>query len=133
MTTNQELRLFPNYYKKIAICVALCTIGLCITLFCIKSFTSYNLVIMETTKHITILSLLGIAFSKDKIEDELVMHIRLRSLVLAFYSGVLFSISFPITSYFLNGVYNSTVEAYTVLIFMFIFYFLMFYYLKRKR
>ena len=134
MKENQYLRLLPSYSKKIGITCILVTVSLCITSVTFSWFERDNiLILMELTKVLTLLSLLIITLSKDKIEDELVMLLRLQALVFAFFSGVLFSITLPVFNYLFTGVYTHFIDANTILVFMFTTYFLMFFYLKRKR
>jgi len=133
MTENQYIRLLPNYSKKIGVGSILAVVTLCIISVTFGWFEHDRLILAEATKVITILSLLLITLSKDKIEDELVMYIRLKALVFAFICGVLFSITLPVSNYLFTGVYNHIINANTILVFIFTVYFLSFFLLKRKR
>ena len=134
MKENQYLKLLPSYSKKIGITCILVTVALCITSVTFSWFEPDSLLkLMEFTKILTMLSLLIITLSKDKIEDELVMHLRLKALLFAFISGVIFSITLPLSTYLFTGVYKHFIDSNTILVFMFTTYFLTFFYLKRKR
>jgi hypothetical protein len=134
MKENQYLKLLPNFSKKIGISCIVAMVALCIASVIFNWFESDKMMILgEVTKVITLLSLLVIILSKDKVEDELVALLRLKALVFAFFSGVLYSITLPISNYLFTGVYTQFIDANTILIFMLIIYFLMFFYLKRKR
>lgn len=133
MTENQYLKLLPNYSKKIALGCILIIITLCGLVLTLNWFENHRLALLEITKVITLLSFLVIFLSKEKLEDELVMHIRLQAIVFTFLNSVLFTILFPISNYFINGTYTYLIEANTVIIYMFMSYFLAFFYLKRRR
>lgn len=133
MTENQYIRLLPNYSKKIGVGSILAIVTLCIISFTFDWFEDDRVILLEATRVITILSLLTITLSKDKIEDELVMYVRLKALVFAFIVGVLLSITLPTSNYLFTGVYTQIIDANQILISIFILYFLSFFFLKRKR
>ena len=133
LTENQYRKLLPNYSKKIALGCILLIIILCATALKLNWLENDRIILVEITKVITLLSFLVIFLSKEKLEDELVMHIRLQAIVFTFLNSVLFTILFPISNYFINGTYTYLMEANTVILYMFISYFLTFSYLKRRR
>jgi hypothetical protein len=83
---NKPLQLLPNYFKKIGAGILIITFIVMLSFkFAHVNFAVYTKEIIKTcTKDLILLSLSFIAFSKDKIEDELTMLIRIKAIVSAF-------------------------------------------------
>ncbi len=84
------------------------------------------------TKLILVISFFIIAFSKDKIEDELTFNLRLKSFAIAVYITTIFLCVF----YIVNLVFEGKTETYSsldALIQIFLFYFTYFFIMKEKR
>ncbi len=127
-----ELRLLPNYFKKIAW-------GIIISSFIFQKVAiSYNLSIdwSISTKILEIGILTGLLLlmiTKNKVEDELISKIRLQ----AFASSFIFSIiCFIISSVFNlldSEVLHITNKAFSMLFNMFFWYFITFRFMLYKR
>jgi ATP/ADP translocase len=131
---KNQLRLLPNYFKKTGLIVFVLT---CITLIILKlSGIEYTQTQKEIHKFIvmnfTNLSLLFVAFSRDKIEDELVIEIRLKAMAIAFIFAVGYSIFNPIIYLIfqepMNELSNQQLIGSALLFYLFCFYLL-----KRSR
>ena len=127
--STQILRLLPNYFKKIGFILFLGSLIFIIST--INSLVTYpkNIDFIRLISFdITILSMLIMAMSKEKIEDELTQHIRLRSFAAAFICGVVTFIIKPLTSYIFFDKYNNfDIQGGEIVTFMFIVYFIVFY------
>jgi hypothetical protein len=91
-----QLRLLPNYFKKIGIGFFLFTLIVVKLLFIYLKelnplwFENYHDLLRTISFNIGIIGLFLFAFAKDKIEDELTLLIRLQSIAYAFTFIVLF-------------------------------------------
>lgn len=96
---SNEAGLFPNYFKKIGI--ALMVLGfvpaIVVKTVNIELVQSQKDVLRMVTLNSFILGLFFVAWSKDKIEDEMTVLIKLKSLAFAFSWGVIYVIIKPIT------------------------------------
>lgn len=124
---------FPNYFKKIG--GVLIVLVIIVILIIIGLHYNFN----TTQKgHIKILALtlinLGLAFialAKDKIEDEMFVHLKLKSIYGAFFSGIVFTIIYPL----LDVVTNDDIQiisAQQLVTTMLFFHITMYYLLKRS-
>ena len=80
-----------------------------------------------------LLSLLIVASSEEKIEDELTAHIRLVSLSASFFAGVVVVITSPFITMLIGTSEDSFQSSSSFLIFMFIMYFISFRSRLKKR
>jgi uncharacterized membrane protein YvlD (DUF360 family) len=79
-----------------------------------------------------ILGLSFIAMSKDKVEDELTMFIRLRAMAAAFITGIVFVIVKPLVD-LLFSTPSENITAPGGILTMLLFYIMTYYYQKRLR
>lgn len=100
--TKNELKLFPNYFKKIGLGIILLDI---IFVVIVGLFFKETDFIQSNKKYMGIFSydflLIGIAvicFTKEKIEDERTVALRTQSMAIAFVFGIGFTIFSPFTS-----------------------------------
>jgi hypothetical protein len=106
---QQQLPLFPNYFKKIGI-------GFVLFAFIIltplshywKTFEFYTVGNYKDTYGIVffdilIVGLLLYSMAKEKVEDELITLIRLQSIARSFILGIVFVIGIPIVGYIWKG------------------------------
>ncbi len=102
--SNKEPVLLPRYCKKIGITVMILAFA---TIFIVKAM---NVEAVKTQKELFrvyilnafILGLLFVAWSKDKIEDEMTLAIRLKSTVWAFTFAVVYVVIKPIIDLVFN-------------------------------
>ncbi len=133
MNKNQkDLRLLPNYFKKIA--WGLLTLSVIIIVLSISKVLLINKELINNIFESGILlSLLLMALTNDKIEDELTMKIRVGAFAGSFISGVAFFIAYPFVNLIFDGSFMSDVGAFQLLLTMLFFYFGFFSLAKRKR
>jgi len=103
-----HFRLLPNYFKKIGIGFLFAFIILELLYFYQKKFDpaiyeNYRDIYDILFSDILIIGLFFISIAKEKIEDELIMLIRLQSIAKAFILGIVFVIGTPILGYFWHG------------------------------
>lgn len=84
------------------------------------------------TLNALILSLLFITMSKDKVEDEMTLQIRLRAMSFAFLWGVCYVVLMPFIDILFNDPVR-TLSAQQLVLSMLIFYLLMYYIQKATR
>ncbi|MGB0862975.1 MAG: hypothetical protein ACPG19_10830 [Saprospiraceae bacterium] len=80
-----------------------------------------------------LLGLLLFALTKDKIEDELTMIIRLKALAISFIYGVMMVIVEPFSNLLFDHDFSFGMETRELLLSMLLFYFIMKYLMKRGR
>lgn len=128
---QKDLRLLPNYFKKIAF-------GFILLFILLAILTKYQIlpfdkdIIKAITKTGLLISLLLLALTKDKIEDELTLRIRLRAFTFSFFVGVVNVILEPYMNLLLKGSFLSTKGTDQLIFSMIFFYFIMFFLLKRS-
>ncbi len=133
MQTNQkEINLLPNYFKKIA--WGLLSVMLLIFVLSVLKVIDFDKdLLKQIIESGVLLSLLLLSITKDKIEDELTMKIR----VGAFAGSFIFGVAFFIANHFVNLIFDGNFMADTgvfqLLLTMFFFYFGIFYVAKRRR
>lgn len=130
---KKEYILFPHYFKKLGVIVIVSTfaIGLILKLMNVE-FVSTN---KETFKlfamSMLIVGLLLIAWSKEKMEDEMSMYIRLNAIAWTFIWTISYVIFQPIAELVVGNVPRNVTGQQIVLI-MLIAFIAMFYLLKRR-
>jgi len=129
---QKDLRLLPTYFKKIAFSL----IGVSV-LFLVLSITKLLPIEKELVKLITkntiLISLLLLAITSNKTEDELTHKNRLKAFAGAFIFGVVFTIVSSISNYLFPEFVSSSNTGITyVLIQMFIIYFISIYTMKKS-
>lgn len=131
--TQQDLRLLPNKYKKVAYGFMLLSV-----LVPILSKVGVVTIEKEVTKTIfssgILLSMLLLALTRDKLEDELTLKIRLKALAISFIYGVGYVIAGPFVNLLFDGEFlYEDMGMESLLLTMFLFYFMMFNLMKRNR
>ena len=86
---NKPIKLLPQYFKKVGLgIIILCVlVPLAFKLLHIQTAPAKKEMIKHLAKDIFMIGLMFIAFSRDKIEDELTMLLRMKALI----SGVMFT------------------------------------------
>jgi|GEM_PF-765985 len=133
MGKNQlDLPLLPTPYRKIALGLLILSV-----LFVVVTKTEMLLIDRGTVKTISmtgiLVSLLVLALTKNKIEDELTSRIRLRAFAGSFIFGVGYTIVWPYVNIIFRDSFFSEKGSTELLLAMFIFYFLIFYSMLKKR
>lgn len=129
---QNELRLLPNYFKKIAFVLLVISISLLVLKLTKILFVDKS-IFKIISINILLIALLMFALAKDKVEDELTLKLRSQAYSLTFLYGVIFTIFSSILNFVAYTRPQADKSAYEVLIQMFVFYFIVFYTLKRKR
>lgn len=93
----------PNQFKKIGIWLFIISL---ISLF-INAFSIDDLVIRATIKYGMLIGLLLASISKEKIEDELIVKLRMQSYTIAFIFGVVFTLMMPFVDYIFDYLFKS--------------------------
>lgn len=128
---EKDIFLLPRYFKLIGlfvIAVAFVPITIAILMHIKMSMPAKEL-FKTCTLNAFILGLLLIAWSKDKIEDELTFTIRLKSMSWTFIWGVLFVIITPLIDFLFYGKQDLTAQS---LIMSMLFVYLIMYYLQKR-
>ncbi len=133
MTKNQQdLRLLPLPFKKVAFGIILFSV-LLVVLSISKTLPIDKDVVKTISKTGILVSLLLLALTKHKIEDELTSRIRLKAFAGSFIFGVGYVIVQPFVSLLFNDGFMSDKSVVEVLVAMFLFYFMAFYFMLKKR
>ncbi len=133
MKTNQtDLKLLPGIFKKIAFGLMILSV-----IFLILNITKTLSFEKEAVKTITksgfLVSLLLLAVTKNKIEDERTLKIRLKAFTASLIYGVILVVVDPIINFIFEDNFLSDKGAIDILITMFIFYFILVFLMKRKQ
>lgn len=121
--TQQDLRLLPNKYKRLAyglILFSICTLVLVLTeiIFIDKEIAK------AIVKSGVLASLLILALCEDKIEDELTLKIRLKAFTFSFVFGVAYVIAMPFVNLLFDGkIVTDDMDMSGLLLTMFFVYF----------
>ncbi|OQP52506.1 hypothetical protein [Niastella populi] len=131
---KKEPFLLPEYFKKVGLVVMISAFvpAIIIKAMSVEMIQSQKELFHVFTLNAFILGLLFVAWSKDKIEDEMTVFIRLKAMALTFTSAVLCVIIVPfIDLLFKNPIANITGRQ--VVMSMLFFYLMMYYFQKRGR
>lgn len=129
---QQDLRLLPAPFKKVAF--GLMTLSILLIILAASNLLSTNKEIVMTFAKIELLiSLLMLALTKNKVEDELTIKLRLKALASSFIFGTVYVIAIPLVNLLLNETYFTDKGATEVIIAMLLYYFLIFYTMLKKR
>ncbi len=131
--TQQDLRLLPTKFKKVAYCLMASSI-LIIPLSLSKVITFEKETAQTILSSGILLSFLLLALTRDKVEDELTLVIRLKALAASFIYGVGYVLIGPFVSLLFDGEFvyeNIGMEG--LLITMFLFYFGILRLMKKNR
>ncbi|TNE79759.1 MAG: hypothetical protein EP332_09930 [Bacteroidetes bacterium] len=128
---QHDLKRLPRSFRKVSFGLLLLTV-----LFVVLSTTHTLSLDKEISKQITIstllLSLLLLALTKDKAEDERLQKIRLKAYTASFIYGVTLAIINPLLNLVFDGSFLSDMEVNQLLITMLLFYFIVFQLLKAR-
>ncbi|MDD4216802.1 MAG: hypothetical protein PHZ24_05655 [Bacteroidales bacterium] len=129
--TQKDFNLLPPIFKKIAFGIILIVI-----LFVILNVTKVLRIDKQIAKTITmsffLIALLLLAITKNKIEDELTLRIRLKAFAASFLYGVAFVIVKPFVNLLFDGTFLLDMGVEQLLLSMFFFYFIMMFIMKRS-
>ena len=129
---QQDLRLLPINFKKAAYGIMfLC--ALFTTLSMLKVLTIDKEIVKTISKSFFLISLLLLALTENKIEDELTLRIRLKAFAGSFIFGVGAVIAEPFINLLFDGDFSSDKGVTELMMTMFFFYFGMTYLMKKNR
>lgn len=126
-----DLPLLPNYVKKIGFGLLLISV-LLLTAYLLKVLPIEKTFSGLLIKNSILTGLLLLALSKDKIEDELTLKLRVQSFAISFIYAVLFIITHPLIQLLFKPVNLDYQGEFPLVLSMFSFYFISFYMAKRK-
>lgn len=92
----------PHYFYKIGMLIA----GLAIVMMFVRAFAMEGdqEVLKEVFKKVLLIGMLFMSIAKDKVEDEMVLKLRMQSYTYAFVAGVIYALVMPFVEY---GVSNA--------------------------
>ncbi|NVN96485.1 MAG: hypothetical protein HXX18_14510 [Bacteroidetes bacterium] len=129
---QQDLRLLPRNFKKVAFGIMLIS-GLLVVLYILKVLTIDKEIVKTIAKSGFLISLLLLVITRNKIEDELTLRIKLKALSASFIYGVVIVILEPFINLLFDGSFLQDKGVTELLISMFFFYFLMIFIMKKNR
>lgn len=129
---KKDLRLLPNYFKKIAF--GIIALSILLAVLSISKILLFNKDLIKIViQNSLLISFLLLALTKDKIEDELTIKLRLQAFATSFIFGVILVIINPYTNLLFDGNFLSDKGTTELLFSMFLFYFIIFFIGKKKR
>lgn len=131
--SQQEIRLLPRMYKYASYVILCVSILLMITTK--VGWVSVEAELVKTIfKSGVLASLLLLALTRDNMEDELTLRIRIKAFAIAFIFGVTYVVAMPFVNLVFDGEFIAEdIGTAGLLIAMFVFYFGMFNLMKRNR
>jgi|TARA_B110000093_G_C12862693_1_gene364163 hypothetical protein len=129
---QQDLRLLPGHFKKVAFGIMLLS-ALLVVLYILKVLTIDKEIVETTAKSGFLISLLLLVITRNKIEDELTLRIRLKAFTASFIYGVVIVIVEPFINLLFGDSFLSDKGVTELLINMFFFYFIMMFLMKKNR
>tara|TARA_B100000586_G_scaffold267474_1_gene242210 strand:- start:227 stop:622 length:396 start_codon:yes stop_codon:yes gene_type:complete len=127
---NTDLKLLPHKFK----IVGYVLLAISLVLFIISSIDLIaveNEIIKNGFFDLVLIAFLVLALSKEKVEDERSMKLRLLAFAATFLYGVIFALISPLGSILFNGSFEIDLQANQLLFTMFLWYFGVFYFMKR--
>jgi len=127
---NMDLKLLPHKFK----IVGYVLLAISLVLFIISSIDLIaveNEIIKNGFFDLVLIAFLVLALSKEKVEDERSMKLRLLAFAATFLYGVIFALISPFGSILFNGSFEIDLQANQLLFTMFLWYFGVFYFMKR--
>ena len=126
--------LFSNFYKKVGIGIMILAFipAIVFKILNIEFVQTQKLIFKMITMNSFILGLFIVAWSRDKIEDEMTIFIRLKAIAFAFIWGVIMVIIKPL----MDLAFQDPIENYSgqyIIGSMLFVYIIMYYYMKKKR
>ena len=97
----------PNKFKVIGFGIFIISLLFILASPFILENYEYNGLLDKVTKSALLLGLLAISISKEKVEDELIIILRMKSYSYAFIGGVLYVIIMPFINYLLVLLYSN--------------------------
>ena len=129
---QNDLRLLPTKFKIIGLTIM--SLSILFKALPISELLTIDKELIKTISTSGILiSLLLLALTRNKIEDELTLKIRLKGLAVSFIYGVGMVIIEPFMNLLFDGEFFSEKGTTELLMSMFFFYFIMVFIMKRKR
>ena len=125
-----QLRLLPHYFKFVGRVILLLGLAL-ISITYKEDFGKYNNIRAKVLLGTILIGFLLYSFAKEKIEDELMILIRLQSMANAFILTILYTLLLPIFGFIISG-RNIDVEGLHVILISLLTYSFI-YEFKRKR
>lgn len=129
---QKDLKLLPSNFKTIAFVLMFISI-LFITLSKSEVITIDKGIVKTISKSGFLISLLLLALTKSKIEDELTLKIRLKAFAASFIYGVVIVIVEPFVNLLFGDNFLSDMGVTELLITMFFYYFIMMFLMKKNR
>jgi|TARA_B110000259_G_scaffold96630_1_gene111728 hypothetical protein len=129
---QQDLRLLPGHFKKVAFGIMLLS-ALLVVLYILKVLTIDKEIVETIAKSGFLISLLLLVITRNKIEDELTLRIRLKAFTASFIYGVVIVIVEPFINLLFGDSFLSDKGVTELLINMFFFYFIMMFLMKKNR
>ncbi|MFA7115851.1 MAG: hypothetical protein WC140_01260 [Bacteroidales bacterium] len=130
--TQKDLRLLPTNFKKVAFGIMLLS-ALFVILYIFKIITIDKDMVKTISKSGFLISLLLLVITRNKIEDELTLKIRLKAFSASSIYGVGVVILEPFINLLFDGSFLSDMGVTELLISMFFFYFIMMFIMKKNR
>ncbi|MFK8036792.1 MAG: hypothetical protein AB8B74_00770 [Crocinitomicaceae bacterium] len=96
----------PNYFKKVGLIFVIAGFVMLIVNKALIDSELFRTIL----KHGILVGLLLISFSKEKIEDERIANLRMKSFMVAFLIGVAMALLLPIIDYLVHIVMNRQTE-----------------------
>jgi len=129
---QKDLWLLPANFKKIAFGIML--LSVLFVILAISKVLTIDREIVKTISESTILiSLLLLALTKNKIEDEMTLRIRLKAFAASFIYGAVIVVVEPFLNLLFGDRFLFEKNTVELLISMFLFYFIMMFLMKKSR
>lgn len=127
---RKDLNLLPHWFKWVGLGIAG---GILLVTIMSKVLALPFVMGKDMLTSVVYIGLLLVVLAKERVEDELLMRIRLKAYAASFIYGVCYVVMDPIINGISDGVYRYQVSVDTLLLSMFCFYFLMYYLMKWRR
>jgi len=98
----------PNGFKKVGVILVIVSFAVLV----MNKLVFDNELLRSVLKHAILVGLLVISLSKEKIEDERIVNLRMRSFMFAFVIGVLFALLTPLLAYLIDLLLGNTPTTY---------------------
>jgi len=131
MNPSKDLKLLPHHFRKYAFSLLVATV-LFSMLPLLKLVSIDKNIGFLIIKSGFLTAFLLLALTKEKMEDERTIRLRVLSFSGAFIMGVVSGITEPLINLLIDGSFISTRGTMELLISMFVFYFITYYILKYK-
>jgi len=127
----------PHYFYKIGLLI----VGVSIVMMFVRAFAleGEQVVLKEGLRKILLIGMLLMSVARDKVEDEMVVKLRMQSYTYAFVAGVLYALIMPFVEYGVSNALKPEGEAFhdigdfQLLLFILMIQLLCFHTLKRMR